>query len=417
MAEVDVLATLNGFAKEVYGADPIDALPENVGYMLKNVKFREQDMLGNAFHVPVIVSDEQGITYAGADEDDVTLNESVAMVSRDASLKGTQIIARSTIGYKLAASVASQGKKAFANSTELIIKRLMKSAAKRIEVQMLYGGSGLGVLSGTNNVSATETELEFTAASWAPGIWAGQNGAVIEAYNGVTLIATLNVKKISDLRGAKLLVTGLAGDITAVDGFAFGTLDLFWGGAKGKEAIGLDKIATTSGLLFGIDNAVYDVFQGQRFDALSAPLSFDKLTDAVVDAINFGLDKNLAVLVSARTWQDLNKNEAALRQYDYSYKKNDAQKGNSELHYTILNVDVNIVAHPMIKEGEAFLLVPEDFRRVGAYELSMKNPGMGSDMFRERDNKTSFELRAYTDQALLCERPSHLIKIINIVNS
>lgn len=417
MAEVNVLATLNGFAKEVYGEEPINALPENVGYLLKNIKFGEAEMLGNQFNVPVIVADEQGITYGGADEDDLTLNESVAMVSKNASLKGTQIVARSTIGYKLAAAVAQQGKKAFANSTQAIIKRLMESAARRVEIQLLYGGSGLGVVDGTANVSATETELEFTAASWAPGIWAGQNGAVIEAYDGVTLIAELIVKRISGLRTAKLLVTGTAGNITAVDGFAFGTLSLFFKGAKGKEALGIDQIATTSGSLFGIDNSIYDVFRGQTYSAGSAALTFDKLTDAVVDAINFGLNKDLDVLVSARTWQDLNTNEAALRNYDASYRKEKAEKGNSKLIYTIMNISVSIVAHPCVKEGEAFMLVREDFKRVGAYELSMKNPGMGKDMFRERDNKTSFELRAYTDQALLCERPSHLIKITNIVNS
>jgi hypothetical protein len=59
----------------------------------------------------------------------------------------------------------------------------------------------------------------------------------------------------------------------------------------------------------------------------------------------------------------------------------------------------------------------DKLKRVGAYDLSMRNPGRNNEMFRELDSRSGFEIRAYTDQALFCDHPSHLMKISGIVNS
>ena len=81
------------------------------------------------------------------------------------------------------------------------------------------------------------------------------------------------------------------------------------------------------------------------------------------------------------------------------------------------NIAVEIRSHSMIKEGIALAYPSNLLKRVGAYEISMKTPGYDNEMFRLLEDKAAFELRVYTDQALFCERPSHVLIIKNIVNS
>ena len=324
------------------------------------------------------------------------------------------------MGQKAAVAARANDRKAFESSTAVIVKRLLESTIKRVEIMHLYGGSGLGLADTSVNVNATETTLTLTAASFAPGIWIGSKGAKLEAFDtGGVQIGTgdFTVKSVN-CETRELVVTALAGDITALDAeLVAGDADLFYSGSKGKEAIGLDQIITTNGTLFGIDNTEFDLFRGQIYDNMSAALTFDKVTDAVVCAVNYGLDEDAVCLVSPRTWQTLNKDEAALRQYDVSYKSSELTKGTEALRYHAQNGAIEIMAHSCVKEGEAFIFPPRHLKRVGSWEVSMKNPvGDGKLVFIDPNN-AGFEFRVYTDQALFTDAPAHMVKITNIVNS
>lgn len=421
MADVTIKSQLEGLAKEVYGEGPENLIPDHAR-LVKEIPFRESEMLGNSYNVPVIVSDENGVTYADSEDDAFTLEDPEAMQTKNASVKGSQIVLRAAIGYKAAAAIASKGPKAFLNSTELVIKRLMEQAGKRLEASLLYGGSGLGQVSSVTADDATHEVITFSAATWAPGIWIGSQNAKIDIYDsaGVIVNSTSAFKVTNvDVASRSVTVEGVAGDITALDGQAGGDfpLDVFYRGAKDNEMLGLDGIITTSGELFGIDNEVYHLFKGRTFSASNAALTFDKLSHAIVEPINFGLKQDVDVLVSPKTWQNLNQSEAALRQYDYSYKSSKGEKGNNDLVYHNQGLAMRIVPHSMIKEGEAFMLPMKELRRCGAYDLSMRNPGRNNEMFRELESRSGFELRAYTDQALFCDHPSWLLKITGITNS
>lgn len=408
---------LEGLFKDVYG-DKLEELIPASGKLTRMIPFREAEKLGKAFVQTVVLQDEQGATYAASDEDYFTLNEPEAMATKPASVDGSQLMMRGILGQKAAVAAKANDKKAFASATATIVKRLLESAVKRIEIQHLYGGSGLGVGDTSVNVSATETVVTMTAASFAPGIWIGSKGAKLEAFDGATQIGTgsFTVKAV-DCANKELTVTALAGDITALDAqLVAGNVDLFYAGAKDKEALGLDRIITTSGSLFGIDNTVYDLFKGQTYDASGAALTFDKITDAVVCAVNYGLDEDVVCLVSPLTWQSLNKDEAALRQYDVSYKSSELTKGTEALKYHGQNGSIEIMAHSMVKEGEAFIIPPRRLKRVGAQDISMRNPVADGKMVFIDPNRAGFEFRVYSDQALFTDHPAHLVKIINIVN-
>ncbi len=417
MADVTVKDQLEGLAKEVYADGVVNLIPDHAR-LIKKIPFRESEMLGNAYNQPVVVSDENGVTYAGSEDDAFDLESPEAMQTKNAQIKGSQIVMRAAIGYKAAAAIATKGPRAFLNSTEFVIKRLMKSAGTRLEIGLLYGGSGLGISASSANVNATNTSVTFTDATWAPGIWIGRKNAKVSFFeaNGTAVGSDENLYKVSlvDVPNKKVTFTGSVTDsadlVTAnADSHAY------FFGARTKEMLGLDKIITTSGQLFGIDNSAYDLFKGREFNA-SGALSLDVLTSAIVESINFGLEGDVDVLLSPTTWAILNQDEAALRNYDYSYKSSKAENGVQDIVYHSQNGSISLVAHPMVKEGEAFVLKNDLLRRVGAYELSMRNPGRGNEMFRELEDKAGFELRAYTDQALFCAEPAMLTKIYGITN-
>ena len=420
--EVTIKSQLEGLYKEVYGEKVENLIPENAK-LVKLIPFRDAEKLGEVFHMPVILTDEQGVTYAGSDEDAFTLEKPEAMTTKPARLKGSQLLIRSAIGYKAAAAAVKGGPKAFLNATELVIKRMMASLTKRLEIALLYGGSGLGRIDGFTNVSATETTVDFPAGQFAPGIWVGSQCARIDVYDsaGVLVVADLQVGRVN-IKDKKINITGAGADITTLEaalGALVGSdyLDIFFKGAKDKEMLGLDKIITTNGSLFGIDNSIYDLHKGQEFDVQNGQLTFDKLTDALVCAIKYGLQDDVSVFVSPETWQDLNNDEAALREYDASYSSSKAEKGVNAIVYNHAGIKMEVMHHPMVKEGDAFMFAKKKLRRVGAWPESMRTPGYGGEIFRQLDDQAAFELRAYTDQALFVDHVSHCVKLFNIVNS
>lgn len=421
MAEVTIKSQLEGLYKQVY-ADKLENLIPEVGILIKRIPFTEGGKLGEAFNQPIVVSDEQGATYAGSDEDAFALEAPEAMTTKNAQVTGSQILMRAAIGYKAAAAAVAGGPKAFESATKLVIRRLLASINKRVEISHLYGGSGLGVADTSVNTDATHTVMTLTVASFAAGIWVGARGAKIDAYREgtstlINAVGPLTIDKV-DISTYKLTVSGAAADITALDSWlSSGNADLFFRGAKGKESLGLDKIITTLGSLFGVDNSVYDLWKGQEFDCSSAALSFDKITQGAVLLQNYGFEGEVLLMVNPTTWQNLNEDEAALRNYDYSYKASKAEKGNMGLRYNIQNVVVEVISHPMVKRGDAFMFSLDKLMRVGAWDVSTKTPGYGDEIFRQLEDNAAFEIRAYTDQALFTDHASHLLKFKNIVNS
>ena len=413
---VNTISSINAFLKEVYGDNILDVIPhKNNNVLVKNVPFNQAEMLGSQYVVPVALADEQGVTYAGALEDDFTLNGSVANASERAVVQGAQIVVEGSMGYKAAAAARGKDAKAFVASTRYMVERMMKTMTKRLEVQHLYGGSGLAQIDGSTNVSATETTVDITAATFAPGIWIGSKNALIDVYNGASQVGSdsFTVKSF-DYANKTLTLTGASGDITALDSAFPATLDLWFKGAKGKESLGLDQIITTSGTLFGIDNTVNDLWKGQTY-AVGGALNFDKITEAANITFNYGNDDKLVALVSPVAFQGLINDEAALREYDKSYNVEKAQKGNKALEFNVGGISIELKQHPMVKQGEAFLVPMDKLKRVGARKESLKTPGLeGEDIFRQKTSSTGYEMRAYTDQALFCECPSHLVKMTGI---
>jgi hypothetical protein len=403
MAANNTAATLNGLFKEVYADKLENLIPDGVKLLTRIPFAKKQAVLGNLYHQPVVLGQEHGITFASSTEDAFTLNAPIAGQIEDAQVRGNALVLRSAIGYK-AASASMSGAAAFEQATKFLVGNMLRSVTKKLEIEMLYGQVGYGVVSATSGATIT-----IATAEWAPGIWAGAEKMPIEIRNaaGNTSRGTANVVSVDfDTK------------IVTLDALPAGTVatDVVWHlGAYGKEFAGIHKIITNTGVLFNIDASVYTLFKGNTYSAGSAALSFAKVQEAVAKAVEKGLDNDVMVLVNPLTWSDLLTDQAALRMYDSSYSSGKMETGAKELKFHGQNGMIEIVPSIYCKQGYAYVLSTDDMVRIGSSEVTFKRPGKEGDFFRELENAAGYELRCYCDQALFTHSPAKNVLINNIV--
>lgn len=431
------VSKLNGFFKKKYASKVAELIPDNAKFTGR-LEFSKAERIGDSYNMPVELALEQGISYAGAGAGAFTLEDAVAGEMKNASLDGTQYLIKGILDYESAAKATAEGEEAFGNAGARLVKRMTKSIYKRIELAALYGQSlnGLGILGSTptSSVSGATGNILFTTASWATGIWAGMRNAKLDLWNGssfsystpsgkrnATGVVTINSVNV----GSRLLnvtFTGGSGS-TEIGNLAAGDIVTFGsatapsaGSAMAAQMVGLDVIATNSGTLFGINGATYELFAGNTYDAASGPLTLGKLNTAISAAVGKGLDEKATVFVSHVTWGNLANDQAALRRYDGKVER--AENGFRSITFFSQNGELEIVPHTMVKEGEAFIVPLDRFKKIGATDVTFQTPGRSKDeFFRQVDGKAGYELRAYANLALFCEAPGLCTKIINIVNS
>ena len=281
--------------------------------------------------------------------------------------------------------------------------------AKKLEIEMLYGQMGYGVVSG-----ASTTAVTISTPEWAPGIWAGAEGMPIEIRNAAGSTSRGEFKVVSvnmDTRVLTLNADAAAAGVVATD-------IIHHKGAYGNEFPGIHKILTvTSGTLFNIDVGTYNLFRGNQYSAGSSALSFTKLNQAAARAVEKGLEGPLLALVNPRAWANMLSDQAALRRYDGSYSASKMENGGEKLMFHSQNGLIEIEPSIYCKEGYAYELSMEDWTRVGSQDMSFKRPGQGDDFFRDLENSAAYELRLYSDQALFCNAPAKSVIITDIVNT
>lgn len=408
MASANQLSIMNGMFKESY-ADKLQELTPDGVKLLNRIKFASKDKQpGNLYHQPVILGMEHGVTFASSDEDAFNLNPPVAGVIRDAQIKGNPIVMRSLLGYVSASRAALGGQKAFMDATKFLVANMLRSMAKKLEIEMFYGQVGYAAVGAVSGSTIT-----ISTPEWAPGIWAGAEGMPIEIRDssGATSRGDFVVRSVNmDTRVVTLQSSAAAAGVVATD--------IVWHkGAYGNEFPGVHKILTSTGTLFNIDTSQYNLFKGNEYSAGSAALSFTKLNQAAARAVEKGLDGKLLTLVNPRGWANMLSDQAALRKYDSSYSPAKAENGAKSILFHSQNGEIEIEPSIYVKEGFCYMLSLEDWFRVGSTDMTFKRPGQGEEFFRDLENSAAYELRLYSDQALFCHAPGRNVLVNSIVNS
>jgi hypothetical protein len=413
------VSDLDGLFKRVYGKKLVDLVPK-AAYIQGRTPLTTANKIGKSFEFPVIVQNEQGATYEAPGAGAFSLNAASTMVTQNAIVDGYQLVLRGSIDYEAAAKAVAGGEKAFASSTKTQVQSLMTSTRCRIEIGNLYGqsDSGIGTAASSANTNATTTVVTLSAASWADGIWAGHEGAAIE-FRELGSLGTLVADgpfTVAGVDGANkaLTVTGSSAGITALDAAIAaggGTPHaIFFSGAYGKEAAGLDKIITNVGTLFGIDAATYSLWRGNN-KTVSGSITLEVVNDEVATAVSRGLDSEVDAIVSPTTWAAMLTDQAALRRYDSGSSSNKWTNGANGLSFESQNGRMNIVPHRYVKDGDIFVCPMSKLHRVGAQDVSFEIPGAPGKIFRQLENNAGYEFRTYSNQNMLAEAPAQFTKI------
>lgn len=412
---------LVGNFKQAWGND-VPSLFKFVAPLANRIKFDPPEKeVGGIYHQPVDLQQEHGFTYSAADNTP-TLLAAVAGKMGDAQIPGSQIYGRSRVSYE-AIMRSQNSSQAVRQATKHVVKRLGMSGTKRLELELLHGRRGLGVMSAISGTSTTRA-VTISDATWAAGIWAGMEGATLDIYKTVTTYAdtkvnttgaagTLYISSV-DVANKKLNLTGNSTDLTALDSLVANAYFFLETSSTTASMAGIDAIARNTGSLFNIDASAYALWGGNVYSTTTGTPSMAKFLDALALAQSFGLQGMKATaIVSPKCYNVLNSDEAALVRHDVAKVK--GENGFQGLVYNGPTGPLEILSHAFQKDGLAHIIVEEEFHRVGASDLDFVSRGAGGEklVLEVADSPTS-EMRLQSHQGLYCEAPRHSVVLDGI---
>jgi len=437
VAGENAVDTLNGWFKELYASKEVNLVPD-AAYLVKNVAFKKSEAgLGNLYHQPVVLSQEQGFTYAGPAAGAFALEAASAAVMKDAQVQGTQLLLRSQIDYETLARAANT-KASFGDASKLLVKNMVDAISKRMELMFLYGRSagGIGVLS-----AATASSFTVSAATWAPGLWAGLEGATLHVaaitgslpsltvatrrtpVGGTKVVSVAFSTRVVTVTGSSL-TSAASGDVVIFRGAwtTSGSADLAAGAVTFSEAMGLDgMISQQSGTLFNIDTSVYALFRGNLETGLSA-LTATKILDSLLPAIGKGLMDDVVWLCSNKSFNGLvnpiidpsaltASTNTKIGAHVNTKAGESITLGANSVTIVGYQGRVTIVPHLFLKDSDNFAFGKEDLMRVGATDVTFNTPGAkGGEFFLHMPSNAGYELRCYANQGLFSPRVGLLTK-------
>jgi hypothetical protein len=425
----NTISTLNGFTKQVYANKVLDLVPKQ-NFLQKNIAFEERTKIGKQYEQPVNLALEGGFTHAATGDGAFTLNDAIAMQMQPALIDGYQIMLRSQIDYEIAAKAVSS-EKAFGSATKWLIQNMITSQSKRVEIELLYGQSGIGVISSVTPSSGTAT-IVLTEATFADAIFAGsvnhEFDVWTDANSGSSTQRNTNATIVLASFAPDTRTLNVTGNSTDMSALAPGDVIFFRGAKTGtspnvvyKEMAGIKKIfSTQSGSIFGINTSTYDLWKSIIQTAGSAQMTIGKVLLGSQKAVARGLDNDTVLLVNPLTWANLASDLAALRYFDGSYKIEKGKNGVVAIEYYCQSGVVKIVSHRFVMRGDAFQFPEQYVDRIGAIDMSFSLPGANGSVpdqyWFPLSGNAGFEIRLYSNQAIFFGMPATCVYYNNIVN-
>lgn len=424
MASAHSSSTLDSLWKEVYADKPETLFPA-VAKATKRYPFSEGKKIGDSYVQPVIVTRSHGFTRGRGLQ---TLKAPIVHQTAKALLDPMPSYLREIIPYDVAARMCSD-KASFVQHSKHLVEQLNSSIHYRNEVEFFYGKDSLGEADSSVNSSTTKTVVTLTAASFAPGIWAGSENAELKFYkvSDDTLISSSTNALFTvfavDVDAYQITVTGTETGIDALDtALASGNCYIVFSdssaSARGdQENAGMKKILTNEGSLFNINAATYNLWKGNEFDAGSADLTMRKIMKAVAKAVGRGLAEEVDVWIPISVYENLNVDQAELIRHGSSMGK--LEIGTDSISFKGSNgAAINILPHSIIKNGDAFVIPRKQVVRTGSTDVTFNIPGRSEgEIFLHKDEQNGYELRVWSEQGSMLVKPAFGVYISGIVAS
>jgi hypothetical protein len=371
------------------------------------------DQLGRKFLWPVCLSYELGFTFG--DGSAFSYNDDVAGIYDEIEIDPNPVVLKSRLSLEAADRMAKNDKTVL-NHVGLRSGQMKMSLSKMAEIDSLYGRAtvGIGVAASTANTNATTEVITFTAATWAPGIWAGMEQVKLEARDAGVLVNTNADLVLSsvDFANKAITVTGNATDIAAL-----AADDVYYfKGAYSNGQYGFHYQLDTSGTVFGIDNSAYALWKGNEY-AVGGALTLNKALLGSADAIaKGGLDEDCVLLCSTKTFAGVNSDIAALRDMDSSYKPEKADIGNKAITYHAAFGKMDIVGHPFVMEGFAYLIPKAGFKKIGSTDITFGVPGKNGEAFELLESVAAYQMTGRYSWQMLINQPAKCVIFSGITN-
>lgn len=454
----DYLGNLNSNFKEVYADNIEQLIPKQfkIQKLLGKVK-SGGDQVGKYFLQPVLTQNEQGVSYSDPDDALPALAAPVPMKVLDAKVRDSAISIRAVINIdSLQRSKGS--KSAFKQVADLVVQSMLDTVSKRVEVSIVYGRAltGIGALAvagdkiaGTTSAGAESVviassgtpagnQVEYATENsgkdikvflkvgeWAPGIFAGSLGTRIKMYgsaltNGDTItpatsvVAEFAVKKV-DFKEKSVTLTTVTAELPAGDSASVTALlalidagtatHMKYSGAVGKEFIGLERIVSNEGTLFGLDASSNDGWLGNKED-IAGNISVTKMFMLINRILEKGQneEETLNVISSQRAWNVLMADQQVKRAVDASYDKEKYKAGSKGVEFYHANGMTEVMSSLYIKEGHLFILNLKTLSRLGTQELGFGSRGK-DDYFIDLEDNEAVQIRCRTSQCVFCTKP------------
>jgi len=341
-------------------------------------------------------------TYGGSAGGAYSLESAVAAAHANAQIKGHSLVLRSYLSID-AASRSMNSKGAFVQETKYLVENMLKSFLVRLEVQMMYGQSGIGILA-----SKSGNDFVIEAYEWAPGIWAGSENMPVEVRSSAGVKRGDAVVESVDFATKTVTLDAMPAGVVATD-------KVYHKGAYGKEFAGLHFITSnTSSTLFGIDASQYSLWRGNIVevgtDATSsaATISFGKVEEGVAKAMEKGLtEEDVCLILNPNSWKNLLTEQAAKREYDSSYSSDKYVNGARNIEFFAQTGKIEIVSSIYCKEGFAYMIPKKQFKRIGSSDITFEQPGFPGKFLKLLESVSAYEMRSYCDQALFTSAVGH----------
>jgi hypothetical protein len=401
MAQTNSPDTLPGLFKEVYSKLGLVIACPTWAVCQQRFPFEKGEAIGEAYVVAVTLTKEGGFQYAPSmGSNAVPASPTpIAATILHAKIQSYAIYLSSQLAYAAAARAAAQGKAAFKSAYAAVLQNMKFSHQYRLECSLLYGRDSIGELE--DNQTGV---LTITADSFAPGIWgAGLKGNIVTAWSAISETAsqldgdlTVDAVNIAD---REITVTGTSSSVVAGNFLYFknSRTTTAW-----NECAGLHHILTNTGELFDIDASDYDAWKSQYEDQ-AGQVSLTGIMRLAAKCQSYGLEAAILFIAPER-FADLAADEAALRRYMDAGER--AKRGPNSIVYNMGGIEIDIVAHPLIKLGHAMLLPQGEVHRIGSTDVTMALPGSDEELSVQVSNLTAIEFRSMSDQAVFLEVPA-----------
>ena len=396
---VETLSAIAGDVKVVYGSDLIKVLPDAAIIQKRHKLDASGDYpaVGDYFSALVALQLPWGISFLGNGTENTdtntVLNAALAGQTKPAKIYANMTLLRDDLAYFILDRAASSGSKQAVLSAMTLTGRQMAISARNVlEMQILHGRQGLGVVNG----AIAGLVVTFDGATTAVGMISTLKGARVmfmQTNNTSARTATdtanyLTVDAVNVTDPAAPTITLVATGTTNVAAVTTGDI-LYIAGARGVAVASSDtnvphyeqfgmglQLSATTGSVFDIDKAAYAGWVANTIPTIGT-FSPSVLMQAATRSMSRGgvLGEYEATL-SVDQWGVLNSALATNEVYNSTQNFSMSKKtGTDEIVVYNGGIKIECIPHPFQKRGQFYMWPKAEFHRIGSTDLTFQIPG------------------------------------------